>query len=639
MKTTKFYLILTLIALLLLSACGGGQNTQPQEATTPPTEEVVETPTEEPTPEPSPIVLTITNDTESISLTMEELQAMDIVEGWAGTKSSTGTVTPPQLIKGVRMSDLADLVGGLTEDFGINIVAKDGYSITMSYDQMANGNFVTYDPGTGDEIEYDDVLIPVVAFERDGEPIPADEDGPLRNFILSEENDQVTDGHWSVKWVTNLDFRPVSADWSLYLEGVTTEEVDRVSFESCMASGCHQESWTDGDGNVWAGTPLYYFAGRVDGGNVHEDRSFDDNYAEAGYAIEIFAADGYNVAIDSTQAMFNKAILLANQYNGQDLDEEYGPLRLVGDDLEGGQMVGQVVQIVLNPNDGVTPPPAKGEEAEAVDLTLPEGIALKVVGAVRNSLQLETANLEALGIVENVTVEHPKKGPLSYSGLPINTLLTLAGIDAETTAIVAYAADGYSATIPLADIQSCENCLIVIEEDGTLSTAMDNMEGANWVGDLVVLQVITTELVEEEPAAEDTDEETEAAIGTPSETTIPDGAALEVSGSVSEAMTFTAADLNALGVVDLEIEHPKNGPTMYAGVPVNAILQAAGVSEDAATMVITASDGYSVEVPLSDVLACENCLVALLEDGTLMMAMGGLESSTWVKDVVALAFN
>lgn len=642
MKTSKITLLLTFLLILALSACSGGGNTANQTANTSPTEAPAEaSPTEEPIPDIQKPALTIVGETETVSLTIDDLLAMDVTEGWAGTLSSTGAITPPQMFKGISISDLAELIGGLTEDFGINIIAKDGYSITMSYDQMTNGSFTAYDPGTGSEINYDGELIPVIAFERDGEPIPADGDGPLRVAILSEENDQITDGHWSVKWVTRLELRPVTADWSLHLEGVLTEEIDRVSFESCSAPGCHQSSWIDPAGNEWSGTPLYYFAGRVDGGNIHEDHSFDDDYAESGYAIELFAADGYNIAIESQQAMFNKAILLANHFNGEPLDEEYGPLRLVGEELDGQHMIGQVTQIVLSPNEGVTPPPASGDEAK-VDLTLPEDIALKVLGAVRNPLQLESANLEALGMIENVTIEHPKKGPLTYSGLPLNTLLVLVGLSADATTVEAYAADGYSIAIPLADLQACANCLIVIEENGTLSIAMDGMAGSFWVGDLVVLNVVTTEIMAEEPeepAAEDTSAKVENAVGTPSEATIPDDVTLEVSGSVSNAKTFTAADLNALGVVDLEIEHPKKGPTMYAGISINTILQAARISEDAATMVITASDGFSAEVPISDILACESCLVAIAEDDTLMMAMGGLESSVWVKDVVSLEIN
>ncbi len=633
MKSALRYIaVLMLIAAVMTACAGAPNNVEPNTAETPTEAEPTATPvpTVEPTEEEAPVVLTVVGLEDTVSLTMADLQAMDVVEGYSGTISSTGTIVPPQYFKGVRMTDLADLVGGLTEDVGINIVAKDGYGITMSYDQITNGNFIVYNPGTGEEMDYDAELTPIVAFERDGAPIPDEEDGPLRAFVISEENDQIIDGHWSVKWTNTLEIRPVAADWILYLEGVLTEEIDRVSFESCSAPGCHQAVWTDGDGNEWSGVPLYYFAGRVDDGVVHEDRAFNEDYAEAGYSIELFAADGYNVSIDSAQAMFNSAILLANQFNGEPLDEDLFPLRLVGEELENKAMAGQITQIVLNPHEGVTPPSA--EDGEVLDLSLPEGTALKVMGAVRNELVLDMAQLEMLGVQENVSVEHSKKGTLTYTGVALNDILAFAGVDADATILVMYAADGYNAEIALADLAECTNCLIAFEDDGTLSTAMDGLSGGMWVGNLVALQVKTGAMaVEEEPVEEPAAEEETSSAGTPSDATMPEGATLEVAG-----VTFTAADLDALGVVDVEMEHPKNGPTMYSGVLVTTVLEAAGVDTSATTLVITASDGYSAEVALSDVLACTNCLVAIGDDGTLAMAMGELPSGTWVKDVVTL---
>jgi DMSO/TMAO reductase YedYZ molybdopterin-dependent catalytic subunit len=180
----------------------------------------------------SETVLEIIGLEESKSLTMADLQAMNTAEGWGGTKSSAGVITPPQQLKGMTIMDLAALVGGLEPGMGVNVVAKDGYGMTMSYEQIAEGGYITYDPGTGNENEAEGFLQTIVAFERDGEPIPSDEDGPLRLFIVSEKNDNVVDGHWTVKWVTKIELKPMSEEWTLYLEGALTEEMDRNSFFS-----------------------------------------------------------------------------------------------------------------------------------------------------------------------------------------------------------------------------------------------------------------------------------------------------------------------------------------------------------------------------------------------------------------------
>ena len=42
------------------------------------------------------------------------------------------------------------------------------------------------------------------------------------------------------------------------------------------------------------------------------------------------------------------------------------------------------------------------------------------------------------------------------------------------------------------------------------------------------------------------------------------------------------------------------------------------------------------EADLAAVLACADCLVAFADDGTLVLAMPGMESSLWVKDLVKI---
>jgi DMSO/TMAO reductase YedYZ molybdopterin-dependent catalytic subunit len=438
-------------------------------------------------------VLEVVGLDRSVSLSMGDLQDMPVVEGWSGTVSSTGKISLPIQIKGVSLTDLADLVGGLGADMGINIVAKDGYSITMSYDQIINGNFITYDPGTGDEKEIDDQLVAVVGYERGGESIPEEDDGPLRIFILSDNNNQIVDGHWSVKWVEKLELKPLSEDWVLYLEGSITEDLDRASFETCMAPGCHGSAWVDEDGNEWSGVPLYLLAGRMDDANIHEDRAYNDDYAVAGYDLEIFAEDGYSMTIPSSQSNFNEDLIVAMLRNEEFLDEDQFPLRLVGEDLEQSQMVSQIVQIVIVPNEGVDVPSAEPVASEPgvepmVDLTLPEGAVLKVAGNLRNQLVLTLDSIQALG-VEEVEMEHPKKGAVTYEGIRLEVLLSLAGIEEDSTALVMTAADGYSAEVPLQQVYDCKNCLVALEEDGTLTMAMDGMDSGFWVKDIIHLMV------------------------------------------------------------------------------------------------------------------------------------------------------
>jgi tungstate transport system substrate-binding protein len=106
---------------------------------------------------------------------------------------------------------------------------------------------------------------------------------------------------------------------------------------------------------------------------------------------------------------------------------------------------------------------------------------------------------------------------------------------------------------------------------------------------------------------------------------------LTVTGMVNQELNLTEADLQGMEMVQIKAEHPKNGPTDYEGVRLNALLDKAGVGAGAGALVITAGDGYSTEVALADVQACADCLLAM--DGSkLNMVMPGMSSKAWVKD-------
>jgi DMSO/TMAO reductase YedYZ molybdopterin-dependent catalytic subunit len=249
------------------------------------------------------------------------------------------------LMKGVALEDLFKEVGGLSDDAAVSIAAKDGYEMTMSVAQLRNGDFLTYDMVTGNEIKLDEPLQVLVAYEQDGKPIDPNAEGPLRLVIVSSKQDQVTDGHWSVKWVTKLEVKAVVEEWSLILKGAISEELDRATFESGSAQGCHGQDWTDADGNRWTGIPLYNLVGRVDDDISHNGPAYNRDLAEAGYQVRLTGADGKSVETNSKTMYYKTDILVAYELNGEPLPEEYWPLRLVGNGLEESDMIGQISQI------------------------------------------------------------------------------------------------------------------------------------------------------------------------------------------------------------------------------------------------------------------------------------------------------
>lgn len=443
-----------------------------------------------------PVVLTLVGlDGIEKTFTLAELKQLPITEGQAGMKSSTGKITLPAQYSGVSILDLVAQVGVLEGDLGVNVVAKDGYAMTFSADQLRQGNFITYDPATGDEKKLDDTLKVIVAYAVDAKPLPEDSDGVLRLALISPKNNQVTDGHWSVKWVNRIELKPLGQEWNLQLTGIITDTVDRNTFQSCAASTCHQSTWTDDKAQPWTGTPLWLLAGRMDDAVKHDGPAFNQALADLGYAVQIIAADGYSVTLPISQVARNNDILVASQVNENPLPEKYFPLRLVGNTLEKNQMTGQIVEIrLLADPKAVAQAAVPAATPTAAPTQVPAAPAavqgdLVIVGQVGQPLGLNEADLRDMN-VRQVDVEHPKKGQQTYEGVALSALLRLAKVDANAQKIVFTAADGYAVEAELAKVLACADCLLAFgETPGSLILVMPGFESSLWVKDIVKIEV------------------------------------------------------------------------------------------------------------------------------------------------------
>jgi len=443
---------------------------------------------------PQPI-LEIVGPSGSKSLSLEDLKKLDVIEGEAGFKSSTGKITPPLPHRGVSLKALAELLGSVDPGMGVNVVAEDGYSITFSYDQLTNGSFIAYDPATGDELKSPGSLTAMLAFERDGQPLPEDFDGALRVVIISPKRDQVTDGHWSVKWVNKLEVKPLVADWTLALNGGIQAAIDRATFESCV--GCHKATWTDDKAQVWTGIPLWMLMGYVDDEVKHQGPAFNEDLAKAGYKVEVVAEDGYKVSLDSAPLARQNEVLVAFLVNDNPLPEQYFPLRLVGASLKKNEMVGAISEIALKVEGAAvsTAQPTEAPEptaAPAQDAAAPSAAVtgdLVVLGAVEKPLGLKEADLRGMEVAK-ITAEHPKSGAAEYEGVRLSDLLALAVPAASAAKIVFTAADGYAAEAALADVRGCADCMVAFTDTpGKLKLAMPGQSSSLWVKDVAQIEL------------------------------------------------------------------------------------------------------------------------------------------------------
>ena len=462
--TPLYILPLILIFSLTFTACGAKATPQPAAA------------------EPTGTVLKLIGPTGGHVLTLAALKALPVTEGMGGIKSSTGKITIPEKYTGVSLKDLvAQLNIPFDATMGVTLTAEDGYSMTFSYDQIVNGSFTAYDPALGNELTDHDPLTAIIAYAKNGLPLNTNEEGILRLVIISAKNNEVVDGHWTVKWVNQVEVKPVGQAWTLHLHGAMSQPVDRASFQSCSSPSCHGTSWIDENNQNWVGVPLWLFVGEVDDSNSHEANAYNDALADSGYTVDISGSDGNTVTLDSKLIKRNNNILLAFMVNDGELPEQYYPLRLVGTGLEKSQMVGKVEMIQLNLPAAATPTLAASSPAAAGTLV--------ITGMVNQELALTDADLHGMQVV-HITAKHPKLGLQEYDGVLLNTLLDKAGVKTGAIAVLFSALDGYSAEISIADIRACADCLLAFtDKAGSYATVMPGMLGNNWTKNVIKIEV------------------------------------------------------------------------------------------------------------------------------------------------------
>lgn len=301
-----------------------------------------------PSPEGKPI-LTVIGDQGEIELTLADLREMPKYTGYAGIKTSVGTLVAPEEYTGVPLAEIGKLVGGITEENGVTVLAKDGYGMTLSYDQVFNQEFTTFDPATGDEESPTEPLTVILAYERNGKLLDPEGEGPLRLQVAQSKGSQLVDGHWTVKWVDRVEVKKATSDWSVVLRGAVSSQITRLSYVSCSSPGCHGAVWGDDDGALWQGIPLWLVVGLIDDQKKHDAGAFNRKLAKAGSVVEVRSQDGTIVTLPAQTVWRNQEILLAAKMEGQELSKDLFPVRLVGPGLADDQMVGQVVKVVVRP--------------------------------------------------------------------------------------------------------------------------------------------------------------------------------------------------------------------------------------------------------------------------------------------------
>jgi hypothetical protein len=297
---------------------------------------------------PMNLTLVASNGTELV-LNERDIARLPSFESKGGFKTSVGALQGIGNYTGVQLSALLALVGGMNSDCSLNVSASDGYSMVYTYSQVQGENYTTYSPMTGDEVIANQPFTVILAYYENGVNLTSDA-GPLRLAIVGSQG-LLTDGHFWIKWVTKLEIQPAVADWTLVLVGPYSDNMTRASFESglnCQTAN-HEANWTDKNGNVWSGMPLWYLIGWIDDRGDVNRMEFNDTLAKQGYTVNVITGQGYSESFNSSTIARNNNIILADRLNGAPLPKvgQYWPLRLVGSGLRSDEMLSNVVEIQM----------------------------------------------------------------------------------------------------------------------------------------------------------------------------------------------------------------------------------------------------------------------------------------------------
>jgi hypothetical protein len=331
---------------------------------------------------------------------------MDPEDIWGQYDETKGGFKIANAVKGTRFRDLVSLVGGMGEGTDVVLVASDGFMTSLPYTSIYTTPAIQARQGDA-----------ILAWYADGKYVPGYADG-MRLFFMPEDrvfgqwdmHETTPPEYWhyyyqtysasdpeygqyapgihypscagrSTKYVTEMRTYTVpEKKWYIELDGrpiggIVTN-VSKTYFEQALARqfGATQKvSYTDSQGRVWAGMPLWFLCGFADDQDQHSDHAFNDTLALDGYSVILEVRDGYVAAIPSENIIRNSNYIVANSLDSTLIPENDSscPLRLVGVNVTGSLQMNEIAKITLEfpedepaptltPTDAETPIPGFG---------------------------------------------------------------------------------------------------------------------------------------------------------------------------------------------------------------------------------------------------------------------------------------
>ncbi|MBC8163993.1 MAG: molybdate ABC transporter substrate-binding protein [Roseiflexaceae bacterium] len=115
----------------------------------------------------------------------------------------------------------------------------------------------------------------------------------------------------------------------------------------------------------------------------------------------------------------------------------------------------------------------------------------------------------------------------------------------------------------------------------------------------------------------------------------PGAVPVAISGLIDTPRSFSAEDLATFEQVEITV-NDRDGAITVTGVLLNAILDAVGVQNSATTVVFTGGDGYTAELPLADLQADADAILAVDDNGAIRNVLPSQRPRFWVKGLVTI---
>jgi len=153
----------------------------------------------------APTTLTVNDGKTTNVYTLAQLEALDSVSGYEANRNGAGTVSATNSFTGVRLTTLIKDAGGMVAGSAVKITGSGNYSKTISYNQVYQGTFNTYDQTGATAVASNQPYMAII-YTVNGNALDATT-GPFESGVITASNQEGDASLW-IKNAYEIDILP-----------------------------------------------------------------------------------------------------------------------------------------------------------------------------------------------------------------------------------------------------------------------------------------------------------------------------------------------------------------------------------------------------------------------------------------------